>query len=68
MGIHLLGIFFIWCTMNKDVLATVGLLLFLLGLYFIYWPLCLVIGGLLITGYSVLVVWIQARKNENGDT
>lgn len=54
--------------MNKDVLATVGLLLFLLGLYFIYWPLCLVIGGLLITGYSVLVVWIQARKNENGDT
>lgn len=62
-----LGTFFIWCFMNKDFLATIGLLLFLLGLYFIYWPLCLVIGGLMITGYCVLTVWIQARENNNGD-
>jgi hypothetical protein len=52
--------------MIKDMLAVFGVAMFLLGLYFIYWPLCLVIGGLTITSYCVLTVWIQTRKNDNG--
>ena len=55
--------------MSKDLLATIGLGVFLLGFYFIYWPLCLVIGGLIITGYSVLVIWIESkRENDDGNT
>jgi hypothetical protein len=54
--------------MSKDLLATIGLMLFLLGFYFIYWPLCLVVGGLLITSYCVLVIWIQSKQdNDDGN-
>lgn len=50
--------------MIKDIFAIFGLVLFLLGFYFIYWPICLVIGGLLITGYCVLTVWIQTKRDD----
>jgi len=31
-----------------------------------YWPLCFIVGGLIITGYSVWSVWVQTlRKSDN---
>jgi hypothetical protein len=54
--------------MIKDLFAILGLMVFLLGFYFIYWPLCLVVGGFLITAYCVLTVWIQTKQEDkNGN-
>lgn len=51
--------------MLKDIIALVGVLMILVGLYFVYWPLSLIMGGLIITSYSILTVWISQKDNAN---
>lgn len=54
--------------MTKDVLAIIGLVLILIGIYFIYWPMCLVISGLVLTGYCLWITYIEARDNIDADS
>jgi hypothetical protein len=54
--------------MIKDILSIVGLFITLCGVYFVYWPLCLIFGGLLITTYCVLTVWIETKRNNQNES
>lgn len=54
--------------MIKDIFALVGVAMFLFGVYFIYWPLCLMISGLTLTSYCVFTVWIQAKQDNTNES
>lgn len=53
--------------MTKDVVALVGILLILIGIYFIYWPLCFIVSGLILTSYCLWIAYVEARNEENAD-
>lgn len=53
--------------MIKDIFAIIGLIMILFGVYFVYWPLCLILGGILITSYCVVTVWMQTKRDKENE-
>jgi len=48
--------------MLKDFLAILGVILVLIGIYFIHWQSCLIVAGLLLTTYCLITVWQEAKE------
>ena len=49
----------------RDLIAIFGVLLILLGFYFIYWPISLVLGGLVLTSYCLIATYQERFKDED---
>lgn len=49
------------------MLAIFGLFLVLLGFYFIYWPIALIVGGLVIMSYCLITVWNETKKDKDNE-
>lgn len=54
--------------MLKDIVAIVGFLMIVLGFYFIYWPISLIVSGLFITSYCIITVWIQTKRDKENES
>jgi len=49
--------------MKRDLFAMLGLMFIFVGIMFIYWPACLVIGGMLITFGAVWSVYQEGQND-----